>query len=51
MRVLDARGGLLIACAPSAAGDVLDLLRQGGHVHAACIGSLAAGASEITVAA
>jgi selenide,water dikinase len=44
-------GGLLIACAPSAAGDVLDLLRQGGHFHAACIGSLAGGPSEITVAA
>jgi selenide, water dikinase len=44
-------GGLLIACAPSAVGDVLDLLRQGGCQRAACIGSLAGGASEITVAA
>ena len=44
-------GGLLIACAPGAADDVLDLLRQSGHVHAACIGNLAAGPSEITVAA
>jgi selenide,water dikinase len=44
-------GGLLIACVPSAAGDVLDLLRQGGHVDAASIGSFAAGPPEITVAA
>jgi selenide,water dikinase len=44
-------GGLLIACAPSAAGEVLDLLRQGGCHRAACIGSFAAGPSEITVAA
>jgi selenide,water dikinase len=44
-------GGLLIACASSAAADVLDLLRQGGHIHAACIGAFAAGPSEITVAA
>ena len=44
-------GGLLIACAPSAAGEVLELLRQGGHLHAACIGSLSAGPPEITVVA
>ena len=44
-------GGLLIACAPSAAGDVLDLLRQSGCDRAARIGSLCAGPPEITVTA
>jgi selenide,water dikinase len=43
-------GGLLISCASAAAGDVLDLLRQGGYHFAARIGSLSAGPSEITVA-
>jgi selenide, water dikinase len=44
-------GGLLTACSSAAVGDVLDLLRQGGCHRAACIGSLATGPSEITVAA
>jgi selenide,water dikinase len=44
-------GGLLIACADSAAGDVLGVLQQNGYHRAACIGSLSAGPPEITVAA
>ena len=44
-------GGLLIACAPGATGEVLDLLRQSGHPRAARIGSFSAGLPEITVAA
>jgi selenide,water dikinase len=42
-------GGLLVACASSVVGDVLDILRQNGYRHAACIGSLSAGPPEITV--
>ena len=44
-------GGLLIACAPGATGEVLDVLRQCGHSRAARIGSFSAGLPEITVAA
>jgi selenide,water dikinase len=42
-------GGLLVACAPSAAGHVLDLFRKHGF-DAAVIGEAMAGAAELVVA-
>jgi selenide,water dikinase len=42
-------GGLLIACAPEALPDVLDLVRRRGFVHAAEIGALEPGPARIRV--
>ncbi|MBM3391010.1 MAG: selenide, water dikinase SelD [Betaproteobacteria bacterium] len=42
-------GGLLVACAPEAAGGVLAELRSAGFAEAAQIGSFAAGAPRLTV--
>ena len=42
-------GGLLVACAPEAAAQVLDIFRQHGFEHACVIGELGAGAPGITV--
>lgn len=42
-------GGLLIACAPEAAERVLQILRSGDFSDAAVIGSMRAGAPQITV--
>jgi selenide,water dikinase len=42
-------GGLLVACAPEAAGDVLECLRREGFGRAAVIGEIEAGSPGITV--
>ena len=42
-------GGLLIACAPGAAEDVLALVRARGFDHARAIGTFAAGPATVTV--
>ncbi|HEX7387792.1 MAG TPA: selenide, water dikinase SelD [Castellaniella sp.] len=42
-------GGLLIACAPDAADEVLDLLKTEDFTQAACIGKLQAGAPHLRV--
>ena len=42
-------GGLLIACAPGAAEDVLTLVRARGFGHARAIGTFAAGPATVTV--
>jgi selenide,water dikinase len=33
-------GGLLVACAPAAADEVLDVFKRGGHEHAAVVGRI-----------
>jgi len=43
-------GGLLVACAPGAADDVLACFRAEGFAHAAVIGEMTAGAPRIVVA-
>ena len=43
-------GGLLVACAPGAADDVLARFRAEGFAHAAVIGEMTAGAPRIVVA-
>jgi selenide,water dikinase len=42
-------GGLLVACAPEAVGDVLDCFRREGFQRAAIIGEIEAGAPAVTV--
>jgi selenide,water dikinase len=42
-------GGLLVACAPDAAGDVLGVFKRHGHEHAAVIGRIEAGRARIRV--
>ena len=42
-------GGLLVACAPEAADDVLQIFRSEGFNRAAVIGEVASGAPGITV--
>jgi selenide,water dikinase len=42
-------GGLLVACAPAAVDDVLDIFKHGGHEHAAVIGRIEAGPPRIRV--
>jgi selenide, water dikinase len=42
-------GGLLVACAPSACDQVLELFRSEGFDRAAVIGEIVAGAAEVTV--
>jgi len=42
-------GGLLVACAPEAAGDVLALFREDGFIEAADIGEIVAGDERIAV--
>jgi selenide,water dikinase len=42
-------GGLLVACAPEAVGDVLDCFRRDGFARAAVIGEIEAGTPGITV--
>ena len=44
-------GGLLIACAPQAETEVLELVRRRGFDHACTIGSFAAGPPRIAVSA
>jgi selenide, water dikinase len=42
-------GGLLVACSPDSAGEVLELFRGGGFAHAAVIGALSGGPARIGV--
>ena len=42
-------GGLLVACAPEAVNDVLDLFRQQGFAHAREIGRMVAGEAKVSV--
>jgi len=42
-------GGLLVACAPEAADEVLHVFESEGFHHAAVIGQISAGAAGITV--
>jgi selenide,water dikinase len=42
-------GGLLVACAPSACDAVLDIFRDEGFAHAAIVGEIVAGPSEVAV--
>ncbi len=42
-------GGLLVACAPGATAEVLEVFRSEGFEHAAVIGEIVAGASEVRV--
>jgi selenide,water dikinase len=43
-------GGLLVACAPSAVDEVLRIFRDDGFDHAAVVGDIVEGASEVAVA-
>lgn len=42
-------GGLMVACAPEVADDVLDLFRQQGFAHACVIGRMVAGEAKVSV--
>jgi selenide,water dikinase len=42
-------GGLLVACAPEAVGDVLDCFRQEGFQRTAVIGEIEAGSPGVSV--
>jgi selenide,water dikinase len=42
-------GGLLVACAPEAVGDVLDCFRQEGFQRTAFIGEIEAGSPGVSV--
>jgi selenide,water dikinase len=42
-------GGLLAACAPSAAAEVLEVFRSEGFSRAAVIGEIVAGPAEVRV--
>jgi selenide,water dikinase len=42
-------GGLLVACAPDAVGDVLDCFKREGFHRAAVIGEIEAGSPGVTV--
>ena len=43
-------GGLLVACAPGAVDEVLEVFRRAGHPHAAVIGRIEAGQARIRIA-
>jgi selenide,water dikinase len=43
-------GGLLVACAPEAVGDVLGVFRSEGFARAAVIGTMVAGPPRVAVA-
>ncbi|MBO9664575.1 selenide, water dikinase SelD [Dokdonella sp.] len=42
-------GGLLVACAPEAAAEVIDTFRRGGFAQAAAIGTMQAGTARVVV--
>jgi selenide,water dikinase len=42
-------GGLLVACAPESANDVLSIFRHEGFDRAAVIGEFSAGAAQVAV--
>jgi len=44
-------GGLLVACAPDAVGDVLGIFRADGFAQAAVVGAVTAGSPRLTIAA